>query len=439
MTNTVIRIGVVCLARNTYDVASAKELYQQTLSRLNTYPEVEWVAVPELIIEVEEAQQACQYLMEQHLDGLVIITGTFHLGHLALLLKQALPVPTLLWAFKELPYNGGKIRLNSVCGMNLNASNLYKAGHDDVVCCVGEEIDASFLKAVRMMASIKNKRLGLIGYRADGFFNLGIDEMQLHQKTGILIDHYELNAVIDLEVSPEAVEGFLPLVKSFSCSDINETQAHQVACLCAKFETFLSQHDLAGLAIRCWPEFASLYGISPCAAMSILQSRGHLLACEGDLEGLLSMIICQSLGHHTPFLADLSQVDLEQNHALLWHCGVAPDTLWDQTSDKSLDSYFAAGRGVTVGFVLKPGRINLVRIDSARGKTRFFFQSGEAVPMEKLLTGTYAKVVFDQPVSDVLDVLTRTGVAHHLALVYEDDKKAFQTFARLMQYEWIES
>ncbi|WDC85305.1 hypothetical protein PL321_07645 [Caloramator sp. mosi_1] len=108
------------------------------------------------------------------------------------------------------------------------------------------------------------------------------------------------------------------------------------------------------------------------------------------------MYAIKAAGGDRPFLADLSQVNLEENYALMWHCGVAPAGLWDGRSVRSLDTYFAGGKGVTADFVMKSGEITIMRIDSARGKTRVFIEKGLAMPMEKELKGTYAKVRFEK-------------------------------------------
>jgi L-fucose isomerase-like protein len=434
-----IRVGVVCLTRKTYDYKAAAEIYAQTLERLKKMPDTDWVVIPEAVIEVADAQKAADIFARSALDGVVIITGTFHLGHLALVIKKRVDIPTLLWAFSELPYDGGKIRLNSVCGLNLNASNLYKAGYDDVSCTVGDDIDTDWVDALRMKAAVVQSHIGIVGYRADGFFNLDIDEMDTYRRTGILIDHYEISELASTPADEkETAEYAAGISGKFNCCGISDAQLGKVAALCVRFKKFMAKYSLTALAVRCWPEFANTYGISPCAAMSILQSEGYLLGCEGDLEGTMSMIACDAIGGQTPFLADLSQVDFDNNYALLWHCGVAPMNLWDGRCDRSLDTYFAGGRGVTTGFVLREGRINVMRIDSARGQTRMFLEGGKAVPMAKQLTGTYAKVVFDRNIRDVLDTVTSTGVAHHISMIYGEHMRALRIFAKMMGYSVIE-
>ena len=123
-----ITLGVVALARKTFDYEAAYELYKGILKDLEALEEVDLVAIEEQVIEVEDAKAAASRLTAAQIDGLVVISSTFHLGHLVLELDKVLHKPILLWGLPELPYNGGKIRLNSVCGVNLNSSNLFKSG-----------------------------------------------------------------------------------------------------------------------------------------------------------------------------------------------------------------------------------------------------------------------------------------------------------------------
>ncbi len=434
-----ITVGVVCLARETYDFKAAAEIYARIRGDLAQIAQVSWVLVESLVISPEDAHNAALKMAEGHADAIVVISGTFHLGHLVFELRKTCPVPMLLWGLPELPYNGGKIRLNSVCGVNLNASNLYKAGVDDYHVIVQDTIDEAWLDAIRVISALKNAHIGIAGYRADGSCNLGVQDNQLFEATGVILDHYELSELHGLAVSPEAVAAREKQVRGiFDVSTLSDFQVGKVAQLSAQLAEFKKLHNLDALAIRCWPEFARDFGVSPCAAMSVLQSEGFILACEGDVEGAVTMIAHRAMGAETPFLFDFSQVDFKEDFALFWHCGVAPCNLWDGKCNRSLDTYFAGGKGVTADFVLKSGELSVARIDSARGEYRMFLQSCKAVPMEKLLKGTYMKVVFGRPVKEVLDLVVDNGLAHHSSVVYGNFIEPLKIVARLKKWRVIE-
>lgn len=435
----IVNIGVVCLVCKTFDWEAALEIFQDIQKQLQTIENVKWEFITAPVIEAEDARAAGKELAGKDLDGLVVISGTFHLGHLALEMVRAVGRPVLLWGLPELPYNGGKIRLNSVCGVNLNASNLYKGGIRNYHVTIGRDIDTVWIDALRIIRALREAKVAIAGAHAHGFFNLNIDALNIWRDLGLLVDHYELSDIYNQPVAgAQIAQRKTQLMKAFDTSGITREQLDKVAELSAKLSCFLDTNNITALALRCWPEFARDFGIAPCAAMSLLQSEDRIIACEGDVEGALSMLVQQALGARTPFLADLSQVDLERDFALLWHCGVAPCNLWDGLCACSLDTYFAGGKGVTADFVLKSGDLSLLRLDSAGRDIRLFLQRAEAVPMDKELRGTYAKVKFPNGVKVVLDKVVDNGIAHHISVVYGDYIRPLEILAKIMGWQVVQ-
>ncbi len=434
-----VRIGVVCLARKTFDFEAASQIYKELQKKMRKIENIDWEFILELVIEIEDAKEAARLLTTRSIDALICISGTFALGHLILELYKAIERPILLWGLNELPYDGGKIRLNSACGINLNASNLYKAGVKNYYVVIGDDIDQDWLDAIRIIKAFKTAHVGIVGYRAMGFFNLDVEELDLYKQVGVLIDHYVLNDIFEIEVDENDVNNRKEQIKSiFDVSSLQAGQIEKVGELAVKIKKFIEKNFLTAIAIRCWPEFASEFGISPCAAMSILQSKGNIIACEGNVLGALSMLAHQAIGGETPYLADFSQVNFKENFALLWHCGVAPCNLWDGKCVRSLDPYFAGGKGVTADFVMKSGNISIQRIDFAMGEHRIFLQEAEAILMDKELKGTYAKVIFKEELKTVLNKLIENGIAHHLSVVYGDFIRPFQILAKIIGWTIIE-
>ncbi len=432
-----IKLGVVCLTRNTFDYQSANEIYEKIKNDLKSIENVEWVCIPSPIQESNEAIEVGQTFAKEQVDGIAVISGTFHLGHLVLEIKKYADKPLLLWALPELPYNGGKIRLNSVCGVNLNASNLVKSGINDFTYTVSNSIDVNWVDAIRIIVALKTAHIGIIGYHAHGFYNVATDELALYGKYGVMVDHYELSELFGYKEKEEYKALYRQKLDTYFEKGLPQEKIDKVVSLCAKLRCFCEDKSLTALAIRCWPEFAAGFGIAPCASMSIVSTDDLIIGCEGDVDCTVTMLMHKAVGAVTPFMADLSQVNIVEDNALMWHCGVAPCTLTDGKCKCTLDSYHAGGKGVTAGFVMKCGEINMARLDSVNGKFRLFMEKGTSLPMDKVLSGTYAKVRFATPMNILLDRVIYSGVAHHVSMVYGDYSSAFKIFARLTKTEEI--
>ena len=427
-----IRLGIVCLTRNTFDFKAAEEIYRGIIKKLEAREDISLAAFADPVMEIPQAIEAGEFLRREGAEAVAVVSGTFHLGGLVLEIKKRCDKPLLLWGLPELPYNGGKIRLNSVCGVNLNASNLFKSGYRDFAYKVSSDIDEDWLDAVRMISALREGRIGVLGSRAHGFYNVGVDELALYRKYGCSVEFCELSEAYSFDADEKSVAEYRERTdRLFDGSGVTEVQKDKVAVLCARLKAFMQARRFSALAVRCWPEFAAGFGIAPCASMSLLQDDGFVLACEGDVDCALTMLCHKAAGADVPFMADISQVDDAAGTALMWHCGVAPRSLCAADCTATLDTYFAGGRGVTAGFVMKCGRVEIARLDSVNGKYRLYTETGTAVPMEKQLTGTYAKVKFDRPAKEVLDRVIYGGIAHHVSMVYGDYGKAFETFARL--------
>ena len=98
-----IKLGVVCLTRSTFDYPAAADLYKGILEDLKKLEQVDLVAIPNIIMEVEEAIHAGETFASKRVDGIAVISGTFHLGHLLLEIRKRAEKPLLLWGLPELP------------------------------------------------------------------------------------------------------------------------------------------------------------------------------------------------------------------------------------------------------------------------------------------------------------------------------------------------
>ncbi|MCD6123044.1 MAG: fucose isomerase, partial [Spirochaetales bacterium] len=96
-----VKLGIVCMARKTFDYNAADKIYRDILSEIRKIESVSWTIVKNLVITLEEAKTAGRQLHEAGISGIVCVSGTFHLGHLVLEINKLVQKPILLWGLPE--------------------------------------------------------------------------------------------------------------------------------------------------------------------------------------------------------------------------------------------------------------------------------------------------------------------------------------------------
>jgi len=434
-----INLILVPSVRSTYEVSEGRRIFNEELENLQKMQDINWFYPSDVIEYTENLEAFLNKMRKEDIDGIVLMSATFHLGDIALLLAQKFyDVPILCWAVPEPPYSSeGRVRLNSLVGAHLDVSNLKKIGKKDVEFVYGSSKSEHFqekfiewINIIKINKTLKGAKIGLVGGHAKTFLNIDVYEPLLLKEIGVTVEHIPLSFVFNLNLDRNSIENLKEEIeKTYDTEKLNEDKKSKVCKLIVSFKRILETGKFSALAVRCWPEFASYYGISPCAAMAWNMAQGSILSCEGDVLGAVTMLMLKAIGCKDMYLADISQIIEKDSSLLMWHCGVAPHTLWDGVSKKSLETYFAGGKGVTTDFVLKPGHVTIVRLDHTDNEWRLFITEGEAVHTKQELKGTYVKVRVKDPLK-LVDTLIENGFPHHVVLGYGSFTRSLIKFAK---------
>lgn len=433
------KVAFVSLARATFDLTYAREIRLRSLALLNSLDGVQVLTPEDVVIEPERVGDLANALAAERPDILILQNATFALGNLAVTLAQTIPAPILLWAVTEPEMSGGTLRSNSLVGMHLNASNLFKLGYRPrYIYGLPEEltIQEKLQQAVRVagaMAQLKRTKIGLIGGRAEGFYNVGMNELHLRQHFGVEVQPIGLNDAFaaayglsedDTHQALEELEGLYPKRNEIQ-PDALEKMARQFGGL-----RFLAEREhLNALSVRCWPEWAAQYGVAACGSVSALNSIGLTTGCEGDVDGTVTMLLGRMISCQPTFMTDFITAEPQDGTGYFWHGGCAAVQLARAAEETALNTHFAGGKGITAGFTFNSGRITIVRLSHDGQCYRLFLTGGEALPTQQVVKGVLMKVKFDAPVEKLLDTAIYSGLEHHFCVMYGDWRSAWETFA----------
>ena len=461
-----LRYGVVALARPTFDVPFAEEVKERAFAALDAAG-IATVGPRALLFDAEAAERALGDIGSTgDIDLLLILQVTFTDATMTVKIATDIEVPLALWAFPE-PRLGGRLRLNAFCGLNLAAHALGKAGvahgwlyADPDAAHIADSLrDLSQPAAItssragqvgplestladRVLESLQGSRITVLGQHPEGFDTCSFDAALLHDLAGIVVEPLALDRVF--ESARKVTADRVATSRDRVASSLAELDAVDQEKLDRSFRVFSALEDLQsetgakGLAVRCWPEMFTEYGCAACGPMAMMNEKRVPAACEADVHGSISQLMLQELADRPAWMADLVDIDVKSNTAVLWHCGLAPLSMADPEAQAEATIHTNRRMPLLHQFPLRPGRVTLARLSQARNEPKLMIAGAEVLKAPMAFTGTSGVIRFDRPASDVCVDIMAEGLEHHFALAYGDYREALRAIAARLDLPLLE-
>jgi L-fucose isomerase-like protein len=440
------RIGIIVLARPQFDTALAEQLVGQAWQALQTL-DAEFVGTPDLLFDADTASKRIPDLQRHPLDLLLLVQATFTDATMTVELAKSVSSPIMFWSFPE-PRTGGRLRLNTICGVNLAAHALSKAGCGyDFVHRRPEDPEAlaaieNAAKAGAVRRRLAEVRIGVIGEHPAGFDSCVFDPIGLKNLCGVTVEPIDIGDFIEeaKTVGKDSIAAIRERVAA-EIDGVDDLDGDALAKSLQVYATLRKTADdggYAGLAVRCWPEFFTELGGAACGPMGMMGEDGTPCGCEADVFGTITTIMLRWLSGHAAFNSDLVDVDIEDDTAVFWHCGQAPISMADADGPKRATVHSNRKLPLLYEFAFKPGRITLARLSQSKNQVRLIVGGGDVLKRPISYSGTSGVVRFDRPAVEVLDRIVGEGLEHHMTLAYGEHRPALRQLARQLNIPVVE-
>lgn len=452
MPNISFRIAFAALARPTFDVPLAQEATQNAIDQLQQAG-LELVTADTLIADLNDVQTYLSRLEENNLAGidmLLVFQATFADSTLVTSLVEGIKTrsttpPVFLWAVPE-ALSGGRLRLNSLCGINLAGHALSERGQS-YEYAYAPPGDAEVLSKIRALAGagmlrrrLMQARLGVVGEHPAGMDSCHLDEAQLGQKLGIHVQRIPLDQVFSMArgTAPGQVAEVRRKLdqRLDNLAELDQKPLNGTLSVYHALHTLAEQQQISGMAVRCWPEFFTDLGCAACGAMSMLsdglgEHNPIPCSCEADANGTVTQMLLYWLAGEPSFGTDIVAMDFDQDFISLWHCGLAPLSMANPKYQPHGTLHSNRKVPLVMEFPLKPGLVTIARLNRHHGELRLVLGRGEMLDAPAPFSGTSGLLRLETPVRQFFDILMQQGLEHHVSIVYGDYTAELQAFARL--------
>ncbi len=392
-------------------------------------------------VENLEDAEKCARLFKSHadeIDGIIVTLPNFgdERAVAEALRIAGLKVPVLVHAFPdEVDKLDPEHRRDSFCGKISLCNNLVQYGipFTDTTLHVEapetkefQEDLRKFIAICRIIKGLKGIKLGAVGARPAAFNTVRFSEKIL-ESYGISVETLDLSEIIakaqTLADEEEMVFAELKRLQDiFNPKQVPEKALQKMAKLSAALRQWIKETRVVAFGFQCWTALERIYGIVPCAVMSLLSEAGIPSACETDVMGALSMYVLQLASQKPAALLDWNNnFGDDPNKLILFHCSNIPYSFFN-TYEMSYQHIIAGtvGKENTYGTVvghIAPGPATFLRLSTfdKEGVIAGIVAEGRFTEDRVKTFGGYG-VAEIQGLRSVLRAIVKYGFEHHVAV-----------------------
>jgi L-fucose isomerase-like protein len=440
------RIGVLAVGRSTFDVEYAQTVFARAWQGLSGL-DADIVGEAQVHYEADAALAAFASLAAAEIDLLLLLQVTFTDASVSAEIAGKLEVPLLVWTFPE-PRTGGRLRLNSFCGVNLAAHALSRNARalENVHGAPASEDALREIQdtahAAAIVRELARAKILVVGDPPVGFDACNYRADELRERFGVESVTTPVGVFLDsVKALPDSIadEPYARRARDFkNLGDMDQGATRKTLKVYAALKARAEMEGFAGIAVRCWPEFFTEYGCAACGAIALLNEDQRPGGCEADVFGVISSLVLQSASGQGVFNADLVDVDPVSDTVVFWHCGQAPLEMADPEFEPRATIHSNRKLPLLSEFPLKPGRITLCRITQGKGRLRMMLSGGEMLRAPLAFSGTSGVARLDLPADAYRARLLEAGMEHHSSLAYGEFRPVLRRVARYLDLELLE-
>lgn len=432
MNNERIRLGLAVVASplevGADQAPNLLEKLQVTLSE----PEFSMLELcpSQAVTSVQDAVQAGRQFYDKRVHAICVVAASWFEDYLVLDMLEECDVPTILWGLPGM-------ETGSLCGtqqlgfMLKQLSKLYKILYDELTSQSARQTLLRFASAAALRHRLRRTRIGYLGHRVEGMTETTGHELALKKHFGPRLVGLDSQVFLDRvagveeKTVKEQWEKIKEQVGNVTCSNEDGLFSLRVY---AVLNNLVEEQMLNALAVGCYPHLMG----KVCLAASLLGEEGIPVACEGDVNGALGMLMLTWLSGEPTHNTDLLNPILEDNTIVFSHCGSGGFSLAQAVSEVTLAPVRLMDEGLCCLFTARPGPVTLVNIIPTMESYQIGVMFGEALKTEMVFPGNPLRVRFDSDIKNIFSWIADEGLGHHWMAAYGDLTEELTDFANMV-------
>ncbi len=385
------------------------------------------------VTKPQDAINAGQIFYNERVELICVIAASWFEDYLVLDMLEECDVPVILWGIPGM-------ETGSLCGTQQlgfilkQTEKPYKAIYDHLNSKDAILTLMKYASACALKHRLRRTKIGYLGHRVEGMTETTGHEIALKKIFGARVISIDTQLFakevinINAKLAQDRWNEVKSCISNIKCRDEDGIESMKIYYT---LKSFIKEKMLDAIAIGCYPHLMG----KVCLPASLLAEEGIPIACEGDINGALGMIMLSWLSSASVHNTDLLDPIPEDNAIIFSHCGSGGFSLSKSYTDISLSPVRLMDSGVCCLFPAKPGYVTLINIVPTIGSYKISILEGNALETDMVFPGNPIKVKFEQDYRYVLSWIIKEGLGHHWMITYGSFKSELTDLASMIGCE----
>jgi L-arabinose isomerase len=300
------------------------------------------------------------------------------------------------------------------------------------------------VQAYAALRQLKQCTYGLVGHVFRGMYDLEFDTAKVKGFLGPEVMTIQAEHLIELwnKVGKDELDSVSEkLFKRFRSKKIDIEDVKRSCRIGLAMEKLKSKFSLDGLCFLGQHYIEKMTGApARIGASMMLENNRTMVACEGDIAGLVMMQLMYEFTGNIPFQAEWGQFDRKHNALFLLGHGIGSPEMAGGDNQVTLscspEEWGFKGSGLNYEMIMKPGPVTMGHFLNVGESWRMLISEGESIEFPCLpCNEIHAMVKVESPVEDYIRQVLKKGAAHHLIVVHGHIAGELEKVADMMQIE----
>jgi L-arabinose isomerase len=412
-----------------------------------------------MVDTLDSADRAGKLFREAGIDALIVVEGTYVPDFISLhAINHVKRVPVLFFStqtednldpksnYEHSLRNSGLIGVAQLTGTFRKMERSYRVVVGSIQDERAYERIQAFLQAVQAIEDVREANIGVIGHVFRGMYDLELSKTFFKSAFDVNIINIQSSHLLDewqAVAGPEVEEQTGALLARFKTRGVARDDVYRAVRLSVALHRLAEKFRLNALCFLDQHFIQRQTQTSARIGASLMMENTDLVAtCEGDLGGLVMMLMMRSISGQAGLMGEWGEYDAASNSCFVIGHGIGTPDL--AVSDEAItltptpEEWGFTGAGLNYEYIMKPGKATLGHfIETAHGY-KMLVSPVESIPYPTLeYNELHAMLKVKKPVKEYLEEILMSGVTHHCIVGLGDMSQTLTCAAELLNLKTL--